>query len=314
MMYDERSVGDGLKLDSNRLLALALSSTGGLEFASGELKIKYPADGAVKTSAVGLEVDISGMAAQATPAEGDLFVVEDTGGTDAKEKTTLAELRDAIINPPADGAIKNTTNVFEVDISGMAAQATPAEADLFLVEDSGGSDAKEKTTLAELRDAVINPPADGAIKNTTNVFEVDISGMRAWGTPGPQSTSDYLLIEEVGVGDEKLKETTGDFRLWTHEQRGLTTITASATLNPETTSILLCNHATVAITVTLPANGASRIGYVAHIKNINQATVTITPNVADGTQEIDDNDGSPYTLAYRESLTVVSDGTEWWII
>jgi hypothetical protein len=303
VLFNDRSVGDGLELDSNKLLQLAIAADGGLEFSSGDLTIKYPADGGVKTSSVGLEVDMSGMAAQATPAEADLFLVEDSGGTDAKEKVTLAQLRDAIIDPPADGAIKNTAELFEVDISGMAAQASPAEGDLFLIEDSGGSDAKEKVTLTQLRDAVIDPPADGGLKNTNEVFEVDISGMAANTNP---AEADLILIEDSGGTDAKEKVTVANLRKTFEQPYTIETITATDTLDAANL-VVICNSAS-ALTVNLPAAN-TETGLHYHIKNINTGVVTVDP---DGVETIDDL--STVTLNQYDAIHIITDGTEWWIL
>lgn len=244
--YNDRTLGNGLTLDANRLLTIDLVATGGLEFASGDLQINYPADGGVKTSVVGLEVDMSGMAANATPAEADWFLIEDSGGTDAKEKVTLVQLRDAIINPPADGAIKNTTNVFEVDISGMANTADPADGDHILLEDSGGSDAKERVTVAQLRTTLGSP---WAVRTETTTYTA--------------AHDDFVILG---------------------------------------------NHATTAFTITLPA-AADVTGERFFIKNINAAAVTVD---GAGAETIDDQ--TTVILSQYDSILVVSDGTEWWII
>lgn len=92
MSFDDRSLGDGLGLNINRLLTVDLTTNDGLEFTSGSLGIKLPADGGLKTGASGLEVDMAGMAALSNPEDADLILIEDVTG-DAKKKITIAELR-----------------------------------------------------------------------------------------------------------------------------------------------------------------------------------------------------------------------------
>lgn len=134
--YSTRTLGDGLTLATNRTLSVDISATGGLEFVSGALEIKYPADGGVKTGTDGLEVDISGMAANTDPAEADLVIIEDSGGTDAKEKTTIAQLRATLEQPWTISTQTDTYTMLTTDHVVLANKATaftitlPAAADL----------------------------------------------------------------------------------------------------------------------------------------------------------------------------------------
>ena len=62
-------------------------------------------------------------------------------------------------------------------------------------------------------------------------------------------------------------------------------------------------------TLTLPA-AADRTGKVFRIKNIGAGTITVD---GDGAETIDDAANVSMAAQY-DSITVVSDGTEWWII
>ena len=84
------------------------------------------------------------------------------------------------------------------------------------------------------------------------------------------------------------------------------TVTASATAGDE--SVIFCNSAS-AITITLPAaSGVTNRVY--EIKNINTGAVTVDGN---GSETIDDNTTVILASQY-DSITIVCDGTEWWIV
>jgi hypothetical protein len=133
--YDDRSLGDGLTLSTARLLQVAIVAAGGLEFVSGELSIKYPADGGVKTSSVGLEVDIAGMASQSDAADADLLLIEDVTG-DNKVKMTIAEMRKEMEQPSTVRTVTGTATALVTDrviVCNSASAFTvtlPAAADL----------------------------------------------------------------------------------------------------------------------------------------------------------------------------------------
>jgi hypothetical protein len=84
------------------------------------------------------------------------------------------------------------------------------------------------------------------------------------------------------------------------------TVTGTATALI-TDRIIICNSAS-AFTVTLPA-AADRTGHILDIKNINAGIVTVD---GDSAETVDDM--ANQTISKYDSITVVSDGSEWWII
>jgi hypothetical protein len=99
-------------------------------------------------------------------------------------------------------------------------------------------------------------------------------------------------------------------------QGGISTVVVTVTnVNPytldETDSTVLCDATSNAVTINLPSTGDVREGLIYTIKAINaDNTVTVSP---DGTEEIDGVNAS-ITLSLMESITIQSDGSNWWII
>ena len=60
------------------------------------------------------------------------------------------------------------------------------------------------------------------------------------------------------------------------------------------------------ITISLPT--ASDTGRVYHIKNISNRTLTIDPF---GTEQIEDE--NEIDLRYYNSVSIISDGSDWWV-
>lgn len=85
-----------------------------------------------------------------------------------------------------------------------------------------------------------------------------------------------------------------------------TVTTQTGTYTAVDGDVVICNS-TTAFTVTLPLATTANRRIV--IKNINTGTVTVDGN---GSETIDDQ--LSVTLAQYDSITVISDGTEWWII
>ena len=108
-----------------------------------------------------------------------------------------------------------------------------------------------------------------------------------------------------------------DLRLWQEEvsdvlgafAQNIRTVTADTTATTSDRTIL-CDAASNTITVTLPP-AADVVSFLLYIKKIDATNdVTIDPS---GTETIDK--GTTVVLtAQEESLTLHSDGTEWWIL
>ena len=76
-------------------------------------------------------------------------------------------------------------------------------------------------------------------------------------------------------------------------------------------NVILCNASAGAFTITLPT-AVGRSGKMYNIKKIDSTSNIVTVD-GDGTETIDDGLTADLTVQY-ESITVVSDGTEWWIL
>lgn len=89
------------------------------------------------------------------------------------------------------------------------------------------------------------------------------------------------------------------------------TLTAGAYNLDTTYDEVLCNCAGGAITLNLPA-AASSEGFSYTIKKIDSSanTVTIDPNAG----ETVDDQGTQVIAYQYTSITIVCDGSEWWIV
>lgn len=76
-------------------------------------------------------------------------------------------------------------------------------------------------------------------------------------------------------------------------------------------AVILCDASAAGITVTLPT-AVGRLGRVYNIKKIDSSSFTVTVD-GDGSETIDDGTTAILTVQY-ESITIISDGTEWWIL
>ena len=74
--------------------------------------------------------------------------------------------------------------------------------------------------------------------------------------------------------------------------------------------IILCICTTAAITITLPA-AVDLTGKAYSIKKLDVSANTVTLD-GDGAETIDD-DATRLLLVQYDAITVISDGTEWWI-
>ncbi len=76
-------------------------------------------------------------------------------------------------------------------------------------------------------------------------------------------------------------------------------------------NVIICDASGGAFTVTLPT-AVGRGGKVYNIKKID-STSNIVRVSGDGTETIDDGTTADLTVQY-EAITIISDGTEWWIL
>ena len=89
-------------------------------------------------------------------------------------------------------------------------------------------------------------------------------------------------------------------------------VTATATFTADANDLVILSSATAAsFTINLPA-AADVSGQVYHIKKIDSSANTITVD-ANGSETIDGATTAVLTTQY-ESIQIVCDGTEWWIL
>jgi hypothetical protein len=89
------------------------------------------------------------------------------------------------------------------------------------------------------------------------------------------------------------------------------TITSSATLTTAD-QYVFCDASGGAITVTLPTAAEAK-GLILTIKKINTGASNVTVD-ASGSETIDKSATQSLTGSSRPSITIISDGTEWWEI
>lgn len=128
-------------------------------------------------------------------------------------------------------------------------------------------------------------------------------------------------IRNTGVAEVSTTEPASPVRgmIWLDEDASgtgglgvlnVTTITSSTTLTDSQT-VVLCDATAGPITVTLPKT-AGRDGRSYYIKKIDGTGNAVTVD-GDGTETIDDSSTKVITSQY-DAVTIVSDGTEWWIL
>lgn len=127
---------------------------------------------------------------------------------------------------------------------------------------------------------------------------------------------EVITRKEVEPGDFALNETE-DLWVWT----GLSWQDVSSSRNTVeknvdytvlgTDGLVLVNADVDSLVLTLPST-ASNSGKLYYIKKIDSSNNTVTIDGA-GTELIDDAETAVLTVQY-ESVTLVSDGTAWWIV
>lgn len=85
----------------------------------------------------------------------------------------------------------------------------------------------------------------------------------------------------------------------------------STSITPGASPIIVCDASSAAITVNLPA-AADSAGFVYYIKKVDSSSNTVTID-GNGSETIDDSASQIITSQY-DCITVVCDGTQWWII
>jgi hypothetical protein len=89
------------------------------------------------------------------------------------------------------------------------------------------------------------------------------------------------------------------------------TSTSSASVTAGTSPIIICDASSAAITVNLPAASISN-GYVYYVKKVDATANTVTID-GSGSETIDGGTTAVISSQY-ECLTIVCDGTSWYIV
>lgn len=127
-------------------------------------------------------------------------------------------------------------------------------------------------------------------------------------------TRAYFLDASTGAFKDNTSKTITpqmqrDFCLSTDWiRKSVSTKTTDYTLT-DSDDIVLGNHASTPFTLTLPT-AAGRTGKVFYIKNINTAAVTVDGNAS----ETIDGETTVVLSQKLQSITIVSDGTNWVVI
>lgn len=145
--------------------------------------------------------------------------------------------------------------------------------------------------------AFINASAAGAAGESELTF----------GTGTPTSVTERVRIDNLGNVGINITSPLSKLDISGSMGWKVTTVDGD-TLLDETHNVVLCNKAT-ALAITLPT-ATSSTNRVYTIKNINVGAVTITPNGA----ETIDGAASQSIAVQWSSLTIVSNGTAWFII
>ena len=126
----------------------------------------------------------------------------------------------------------------------------------------------------------------------------------------------------VSVGDLAIDTSTTPNRFWRCDvntlgsqvwvvwSNGVATITAGITSINSSHSIILCNAASGSITLNLPT-AVGVVGKTYNIKKIDSSENMVSV-VSSGSQKIDGRASQDIYSQYV-SITVVSDGSNWWI-
>lgn len=121
--------------------------------------------------------------------------------------------------------------------------------------------------------------------------------------------SHELLVNSHEIRIELISDAE-DFRFPGDGDLHVVTVTGATTLTAGH-DVVLCNATSAAFTVTLPA-AASNTGRRYSIKKIDSSANAVTVD-GNGSETVDDSTTRVLSMQY-DSISIVSDGTEWWII
>lgn len=148
---------------------------------------------------------------------------------------------------------------------------------------------------------------EGIVRINYETLTTDVSGFEVYnGTAGPSIQHSFY----GGGGDASLCQQGGELDLRGAFTAPVTTQTGLTLTPTNRHHTILCDGTSNTVTINLPT-AAGITGRIYNIKAINiDNAVTVSPN---GAEEID-GDNTDITLALMESITIQSDGSNWWII
>ena len=289
------------------------TSAAGGSIALGELLINYVASGSsTQQSTVLVDSKAYTDALAGDPSSNASFTASawrtDLGlviGTDVQAYD--AQLADIAGLTPTDG------NIIVGDGANFVAESgATARTSLGL----GAADAVSHGSLTLTTDLAVADGGTGA--STASAARTNL-GAQAQGdvlddlnTLGA-ATADGEFIVATGAGSFAYESGTtvrASLGLQTNAASSTTSVTTTTYTALNTDSVLLCNNAS-GVTVTLLAAATAGDGFTLIVKNLHaSASVTVDGN---GSETIDG--GTTATLATQyESITIVSDGSNWHII
>ena len=128
-------------------------------------------------------------------------------------------------------------------------------------------------------------------------------------TLGTVGTGDFEFTSFITVNGSEVSGSRGDGGKGTSTEAAVATLTADTTLAALTHEVLLVDASASPIILTLPA---AEVGVQFDIKKIDASANTVTIDGA-GSDTTDDGLTAVLTDQY-EAITIVSDGTDWWIL